>query len=329
MKMWLKIILIWMACSVVVGAEEVVELVNGDRISGEVIKVESGTVYLRSELLGEIQLPASAVKSCLAALKTPPFAPAMEGTEDSVLVVVLPAEEPKEEPHKFDLRKALHVPENVKGDIKISAYRREREFLEDYIDIAPTLTWDNDTHSWEWRLHYRYRRDNNTEDGQWVERDDRMTAEQKYRYNFDKTIFAQSRTYWENDRVKNIEPRFIQSGGLGLYVLNNDTLQLDFAPGVGYEYVDNTGTVESKLMPTFDQNFKWVINSHFSYKERFSWLGLEDEYQYDFVNELEAKLNDHFAVVLEHRLDYDQQVVDDGVTDSRDERTTASLRLSF
>ena len=35
-------------------------------------------------------------------------------------------------------------------------------------------------------------------------REDRMTAEQKYRYNFDKWVFSQSRTFWEKDRIKKI-----------------------------------------------------------------------------------------------------------------------------
>lgn len=373
MRLICKTILLWAACALIARADKTIVLVNGDRLSGEVIKVESGTLFLRSKLLGEIKVAVTSVKSGLekptagataAAAVTAPAtvagnasAPAPDaakpaGAPDRPADVAQSGDRPggdekpgagaakstsapavaksaekKAEP--FDFRVALHIPDKLTGDVKVSAYRREREYLEDLIYLQPRFKWKDDTHSFEWNFYYRYRRNNNTTGDVWQKKDDRMTAEQKYRYNFDKTVFAQSRTYWEKDRVKEIDPRIIQSLGLGLYVLRSKTLSLDFSPGIGYEYADYSDEEDASITPTFEQNLEWTINSHFSFEQSFSWTGMQDEYQYDFTSELEAKVSKNFSVVFEYTMEYDQQVEDNEVTDSRDARTTGSVRVKF
>lgn len=316
---------LWVAAG---SAAETVELVNGDRISGEVIKVEPDTVVFRSKLFGEIKLPRESIQSDLAALNAGPPAPLDEKGEP----VVAPAPAAVGEKPVPSLRELLHIPDALTGKIKASAYRRRQGHLEDYVEIAPSFTWTDPhkVHSLKWAFNYRYRRDNDSDEGAWEIEDDRFTAEQKYRYNLDTSMFAQSRTYWEKDRVDLVDPRLIQSVSLGVYVLNGDSLKLDFAPGVGYEYLKDDGEVSEEFAPTFEQSFTWKINSRFEYEESFSFVGDDSEYQYDFTNELEAKLNGSLSIVLRHSLEYDKEVDDDGTEEnSRDERTTASVQLSF
>lgn len=343
MKIIFKTILLWLVCSVSVCAEQALELVNGDRISGEIIKVESGTVFFHSALLGDLQLPKDSIKTkldthtpaapALSPMVNAPQAPSPQNAPPEVAVVgvpIPPKVEPKpEEKAEFDLRKALHIPKNLKGQIKLSAYHRKDTYSEDYYNLSPSLSWKKDKHAFNWNFSHRYRRNDKLGDGIWTKQDDRITAEQKYRYNLDKSIFSQSRTYWEKDLVDEIDPRFIQSAGLGLYVLNSKTLKLDFSPGVGYEYVENTGEVTQSITPTFEQTFEWVISSRFSFKQNFTFVGDDVEYQYDLINELAAKLNGSLSLVLKHSVEFELEVSDGVEDESRDVRTTASVQLSF
>jgi putative salt-induced outer membrane protein YdiY len=339
----MKVFQLFFICVLAVAAEAagtVLELVNGDRVSGEIMKIESGIVFVRTALMSEVQIPRASVRS---GLETPvaanPSTTAQEVVPPAQAKQAAPEKKTEAKPEKKieekhadpSLRDVLHIPKSLTGKIRASAYRRRRDYLEDYIEIAPSLSWTDKKkiHSLKWALRYRYRRDNNSTGEKWEKEDDEFTAEQKYRYNFDKTTFTQSRTYWQQDRVDDIEPRFIQSLSLGLYLLNNDLLKLDLAPGIGYEYLNNDNVVTETATPTFEQTFRWAINSRFSFEQNFTYVGDDREFQYDFTNELEAKLNGSLSVVLKHSLEYEQEQ-DDGETDkSRDERMAAAVQLSF
>jgi putative salt-induced outer membrane protein YdiY len=323
----MKVFFIWLACALVGHAETVLELVNGDRISGEVVRVESGEVLLRSALLGEIKLSRDSIATGLDE-----WPPAPGKTNGGLAVCADPvhgqtAHKPDSDP---SLRELLHIPTTLKGKIKASAYRRRQDHLEDYLELAPSFGWAdmNKIHSLTWTLNYRYKRDNS--DGEWEVEDNRFTAEQKYRYTLDKFIFAQSRTFWEQDSVDDVEPRLVQSAGIGLYVLNDDKLKFDVSPGVGYEYLDDGDAVTQSLVPTFEQSFAWKINPRFEYEQKFSFVGDDSEFQYTLSHELEAKLNGSFSFMLKHSLENEKEEDAYGVADySRDERTTASIQLSF
>ncbi len=328
----MKVFSIFLICACFVAAASagvVLELVNGDRVSGEIIKVESGTVFVRTALMDDVQVSRDAVKSGLEAEMPAPPEKAKKAAPAAV-----PAEKQKKAETKHaepSLRQLLHLPDSVTGKIRASAYRRRRSYLEDYIEIAPSVSWKDKkkVHSFDWALRYRYRRDNNSDNNAWEKTDDEFTAEQKYRYSFDKTTFAQSRTYWKQDRVDNIEPRFIQSLGLGLYLLNSDLFKLDFSPGIGYEYVNNDNEVTESATPTFEETFQWVINSRFSYEQKFTYVGDGREFQYDLTNELEARLNGSLSVVLKHSLEYEQEREAGEEDISRDERMGAAVQLRF
>lgn len=341
MKLLWRISLIWLLIFVRSYAADMIELVNGDRITGEIIKEEGGTVFFRSDLLGDLTFPRASIRTVPAAgtatappvappaAVVPPVASAPKKSRPAGGTPSVPVEklEKKKPAHSF--RETLHIPDALTGKIRLNAYHRNDDYLQEYLDISPSLSLVKGKHSFNWAFNYRYKRDDNTRDGSWDKDDDRLTAEQKYRYKLNKRFFSQSRTYWERDLVDEIDPRIIQSFGLGVYVLNNDAFKLDVSVGAGYEYLDISDEVTQEITPAFEQSFRWVINSRFSFKETFSFDGDDTEFQYDFINELEAKLNGSLSIVLKHSVEYDKELTDGVVDESKDVRTAAQVQLKF
>ncbi len=404
MKLLNKFVFMWIASVVAVSADQVFVMKNGDRISGDFIKEDSGKIFVKSTLFGELSIPidqvvsptnllANAVKkpevlvdsetskivenvttNAVVATVEKPIEPTPK-IEPTEVVAEKPAEAPKakamnppdvlipqdrnlygifsatkyaaknvankissvnpfakRDPKKepFDLRKKFNIPDSLSGDFRLSMYQREWSGnKETSVTIQPGLRWKRDNHSFDWNGFYKHREDNNTWNDEWIKRDEIMTLEQKYRYAFNKTLFMQSRTFWEKDRVKHIDPRIIQSTGFGAYLINKSNVRLDFTPSLAYEYIDNSSTEETEIKPSFEQNFYWNINSIFTFREKLVWVGIGDEYQYDLTNEVNMKLNKNLSLVWTYQMDFDQYIDNKKEVEDIDTRTTVSIRMFF
>ena len=218
-------------------ANQVFTLENGDRISGEFVKELDGKIVVRSNLFGEISLPKSSIKSGIPPQKneTPKniapksetkieAKPAVAKTEvkkpeakpvaekpEVAKVEVAKADTKVDEPKKkkpFDLREALHIPKGLTGNFRVRLYQRSwSDNEEESVLFQPHLSYKTGKHAFDWTYYYYYRKHNDTWNEEWIKSDDKMWFEQKYRYNFNKVFFSQSRTFLETDQINEIDPR--------------------------------------------------------------------------------------------------------------------------
>ena len=235
-------------------AADQVVLTNGDTITGAIVKKDGGKLTIKSEFLGEVTMPWSAVKSIRSDAELSVVLPSGEtvkgkiasvgdqlqiaaaaGTKTAPLAGVAAVRDAGEQ-HNFErlLHPSLLELWNGNFDIGLSLARGNAR--SDALTTAFTASRGTRTDKIMLYFNQIYgsARVNNVTStiasavrGGW-----------KYNRNVSPRMFLTGFNDYEHDRFQNLNIRFVAGGGAGVRALKSERSQLDFDAGVDYQRED-------------------------------------------------------------------------------------------
>ncbi len=309
----------------------VVELTNGDRISGELTRLDTERVLLTSPVLGEVVIEVSQVANSevLPAIEIPE-ASAQTAVSEGTTTAAPPAAEaaaavePTARPWYafWD----YESPEKWQGEFVFGASRQSGNTEETDVTAEIKLEWEkSDKESFVWSGRYEYGREDQTLNT------DEWKISQRYRHDIAERWFLQSLSSIESDEIAQVNWDIQQSFGLGYRAANTDRLKVELVPGVGVQYLDQPGNDGFFLSASFIETLEWiVIEERLTFDQSFEfYIDPTDTEIWDLVFEasLTTDLNEQWAMRLGFKYEYDNSV-DTGV-DEEDTETTASIIYKF
>jgi putative salt-induced outer membrane protein YdiY len=232
-------------------AADQVVLTNGDTITGAIVKKDGGKLTIKSEFLGEVTMPWSAVKSIRSDAELSVVLPSGEtvkgkvassgdqlqvaggaGTRTAPLAGVAALRDAGEQHNferllhpgilelwsgSFDLGLSL-ARGNARSDMLATAFTAARSTRTDKIALYFN------------QIHSTARANNLTSTiasavrGGW-----------KYNRNVSPRMFLTGFNDYEHDRFQNLNLRFVAGGGAGVRAVKSERTQLDFDAGLDYE----------------------------------------------------------------------------------------------
>ncbi|MBN1404181.1 MAG: DUF481 domain-containing protein [Opitutales bacterium] len=316
----------------------VIELKNGDRISGEVISKDAESVRISTELLGELTIPASSIVALaedtkeVAAAEPPPPPPPPPA----------PLPPPQEEKaHSFipgmnGLRTAsasflrmINIWEEWKSNLSVSL-----SLLSGQTDSRSTNVSFNTERKWtkqSLRFEVTQEYEVNKTDGVRSVTRDRFKATGRYRHDISKSMFFQSDTQYMYARVKGIDHDIRQSLGLGWFLVQSDKLSVSLTPSVTTQYtVLNGESQDVACSPTIYEEvvYKWsdTVNVRQEASALFPVNGDADP-SYHFAAIFQNKFMENLSFNVEYLFDYDGAVAED--VDASQHSLRLGLGLSF
>ena len=231
-------------------AADQVVLTNGDTITGAIVKKDGGKLTIKSEFLGEVTMPWSAVKSIRSDAELNVVLPSGEtvkgkiastgdqlqiasgtGTKTAPLAGVTALRDAGEQ-HNFE--RLLHpgILELWNGNFDIGLSLARGNALSDALTTA--FTAGRNTRTDKIMLYfnqiYGTARVNDVTStiasavrGGW-----------KYNRNVSPRMFLTGFNDYEHDRFQNLNIRFVAGGGAGVRALKTERAQLDFDAGIDY-----------------------------------------------------------------------------------------------
>jgi putative salt-induced outer membrane protein YdiY len=231
-------------------AADQVVLTNGDTITGAIVKKDGGKLTIKSEFLGEVTMPWSAVKSIRSDAELSVVLPSGEtvkgkiattgdqlqiaaaaGIKTAPLAAVAAVRDAGEQ-HNFERLLHPRILELWNGNFDVGLSLARGNARSDALTTA--LTASRDTRTDRIMLYfnqiYGTARANNVTStiasalrGGW-----------KYNRNFSSRMFVTGFNDYEHDRFQNLNIRFVAGGGAGVRALKTERAQLDFDAGIDY-----------------------------------------------------------------------------------------------
>jgi putative salt-induced outer membrane protein YdiY len=235
-------------------AADQVVLTNGDTITGAIVKKDGGKLTIKSEFLGEVTMPWSAVKSIRSDAELSVVLPSGEtvkgkissvgdqlqiaapaGTQTAPLAAVAAVRDAGEQ-HNFERLLHPRILELWIGNFDIGLSLARGNALSDALTTA--FTAGRSTRSDKIMLYfnqiYGTARVNNVTStiasavrGGW-----------KYNRNVSPRMFLTGFNDYEHDRFQNLNIRFVAGGGAGVRAVKSERTQLDFDAGIDYQRED-------------------------------------------------------------------------------------------
>jgi putative salt-induced outer membrane protein YdiY len=248
------LLLAWAALA----ADQVV-LTNGDTITGAIVKKDGGKLTIKSEFLGEVTMPWSAVKSIRSDAELTVVLPSGEtvkgkiatagdqlqiaaaaGTKTAPLATVAELRDAGEQ-HNFErlLHPRIHELWNGNFDFGLSLARGNAR--SDALTTAFTASRATRTDKIMLYFNQIYgsARVNQVDSTGRVNQVTSTIASAlrggwKYNRNVSPRMFLTGFNDYEHDRFQNLNIRFVAGGGAGVRAVKSERTQLDFDAGIDY-----------------------------------------------------------------------------------------------
>ncbi|MGF1483988.1 MAG: YdiY family protein [Opitutales bacterium] len=322
----------------------VVELTNGDRISGELRRLDADRVLIVSPVFGEAVVNVAQVANpeVLPAIpvQTAPEmgsdASANLPAEDGVSIsadaaadtttTAAPAAEATAEDKPWYSIFSYKSPEKWDGEFAFGASRETGNTEETDIDVAVKISWEkSDKDSFLWKADYDYGRENQERTT------DEWHVSMQYRRSLSERWFLQSLTSNDTDDIQEIRWNIRQNLGLGYHAVKRERLTIDVIPGLGVEYIDQPGEDGFFLNVSFLENLTWIIVPDRLTLEQFFEFYIDptdtDIWELEFDVSLTTDLTEQWALRLGFNYERDNSV--GAGVDEEDTETTASIIWKF
>jgi putative salt-induced outer membrane protein YdiY len=232
-------------------AADQVVLTNGDTITGAIVKKDGAKLTIKSEFLGEVTMPWSAVKSIRSDAELSVVLPSGETVKGTVATAgdqlqIAAGAETKRAPlatvaavrdaaeqHRFERMLHPGILELWNGNFDIGLALDRGNARSDSLTTAFTAGRDtrNDKITLNFiQIHSTARVNNLTSTiasavrGGW-----------KYNRNVSSRMFLTGFNDYEHDRFQDLNLRFVAGGGAGVRVVKSESAQLDFDAGIDYQ----------------------------------------------------------------------------------------------
>ena len=158
------------------------------------------------------------------------------------------------------------------------------------------------------------------------------------RYQINDRLFSYGLVQAERDRFQGFSGRYSISGGLGLHLIENDSIDLTLQAGPAFRrtiYLEGENASNLAALATVD--FKWRLNDRLTFTQNTNMVAdaggratvIIDSRNTSFtlVSGLEAKISDRLTTRLSHTLEYDSAPPADAV--KLDQLTRFTLVYGF
>lgn len=272
--------------------EEVLILENGDRISGELVSEENGTIVFRSAVLGEIRVPAAGATIRQQSKDTDADQSAVAASAARAMAAT-PFEGPQLDRTGGD-KSAPEEAENPwkrRVDFGLTAQTGKKELANYSLRLEAGRTTDRG--QLNFAVNHRYGK----ADGALFA--DATDASALITRNVSEELFWRGQTRYETDNVLGVEHSAEQSVGLGYTLFDSERLKLDVGGGAAVRHREAYGDAArwDGLFDAFGK-FRYAVNERLSLSQDF-WMTTAPTRSDDFrlrantalVNQLTEMLN--------------------------------------
>jgi len=332
----------------------VVEMFNGDRISGKIVGRDDKFLHVNSTIFGDLVLPLSSVSRIIddtaekgaAALNAPPAIPRdqtpqpQQQTPQAGAEVSRNASSP---PQRLSDRGKYHgkkyfVPVTIDFIRKISSmynltssFKVGMNYFNGPTDSRSANVAFSIGRIWlmhELKLDYGqdYAESISSAGTKTVSLDKMKTA-LRYRYNINKRVYFQSNTQYGYSRVNDIDHDYLQSIGYGWRVVQTHLWDFNVTPLLSCQYQRVEGeNQEPSLAPTLceEAEYRWTdtVKLRNELTALFPVTG-ENAPSYHFMFSLKNKLIGNAFINIDYLFDFD------GAVEKREDAMQQTLRVSF
>jgi putative salt-induced outer membrane protein YdiY len=291
-------------------------LLNGDRITGDLLMENEAFIEVRHEQLGIVRLPRASLR---------PLEPKPGATASAdVGLAVPPDPEPiaKPTPPKWKRQVELGFVQqsgvNNKEDVSVRVQIDGREGANTFRATARLLQ--------------------SEAAGRTVT--DRREGDFRWRYDIDRRFFSQALTTYAEDEVRKIDINLEQQLGGGFRMMNTARHQATVGLGAVVRYLEWDGLADqttvlgsifqdyafqwtSRLKLTQEANLLFTNATGVSLRSSGGPVAVDGNYRFKFNSGLQSKVNDHLSLNVRFEYDYDRSVIDSNLR--TDERLSTSL----
>jgi putative salt-induced outer membrane protein YdiY len=332
----------------------VVELVNGDRISGRITGRDDRNLYMNSTILGDIVLSLSSISKITddsavkgAALTAAPSAPPAlhEGSQPAATpsgqdISKETRQQPSQRlsdrgkyhgkryfiPASIDFIRKISSMYNLKSSLKfgLSYYNGKTDSKGDNVAMTVARVWL--MHELKFDYMQDYAESTSSVGVKTVSRD-KMNTEGRYRYNINKRTYLQSDTQYGYSRVNSIDHDYLQSFGYGRRLVQTKLWDVNVTPSISCQYQVIEGEDQDpSLAPTLyeEAEYRWTdsVKVRNEASAIFPITG-NNSPTYHFLLSLKNKLIGNTFVSFDYLFDYDGSLKD------RTNAMQQTLRASF
>lgn len=303
----------WMClCTSAFGQESVtLQSKDGQIIKGSIIKQENGTITIKSDTFGQIEVSESKVK--IVKDKAEPTTSQHNGA-------VVPSAPPKAEqtqagshPLKDKTREWLHMPDNMTlhaaGGL---GYMEGHQTLADSYSASLELNYETTRYKNKVTGAYQYSKANGN-----LTSDNYNASARTYRYFGKEKIspyYAKFKLIQSGDKVHFVDSQSEVLVGLGMDIHKSDKLSVNMSIGYDSEWEDFATTptaadpgVEHRSKAFIHEEISLNLTSKLSLQhEGYFMLEHEDELEVRLSNGLKYQLTDHLSLDLNHSFNFDE-----------------------
>jgi putative salt-induced outer membrane protein YdiY len=232
-------------------AADQIVLTNGDIITGAIVKKEGATLTIKSEFLGVVAMPWSAVKSVHSDTELNVVLPAgqvvkgkLSTTGDQLQVAAGP--ETKTAPlaavatvrdaaeqHAFERLEHPRILELWSGNFDLGLALARGNARADSLTTA--FTAGRRTRNGNLSVYFNQIHSTARAEGLTSTIASAVRGGWKYNHNLSPRMFLTGFNDYEHDRFQNLNIRFVAGGGAGVNAVKSENLHLDFDAGIDYQ----------------------------------------------------------------------------------------------
>ncbi len=269
---------------------DTIEMTNGDRLTGKIVKKEGDKLFIETEIAGTISVKWSMVKEIVSENKvvvTLDDGKKIEGKIKPIenkIEVKGEAEAVEVKPEQVRIVRTPEAQAKYEDLQRRIAENGILDFWSGTVDVGFSLTSGNsDTRTFSAAMRATRKRPKNTirtyanavqvrdtsSDESRI-RAQSMWAGVKYESDINKKLFAYASTDLEYNKPQELNIRAVIGGGLGYRALRNERIQFDVSAGFTNNYENfSTGLKRNSAEASIGEDFKIRINERVRFTERF------------------------------------------------------------
>lgn len=333
----------------------VIELSNGDRVSGEITGCDNQFVHVTTKLFGPLDIPLASVMAirdtnthpeALASSGKEPEGPsrnAAHAKEDSEgknchqNVADITVQDHSTQPNYFgflipaSFYRSLDMLKAWESKVKLglNVIDSETGYRSQNIALSSERKWNE---KYEAKLSYEQDYATTTDSaGTETVSQDKLKMIGRFRHNYDTNLFFQSESQFGYARVSGIDRDFVQSFGCGWKVSKTRRISLDLVPSILIEKQKVDGEYQDLTpSPSFTEEMSIKFSDGFLIRNTASAsfpIDNGNDPSWQFMLSLENKLTRNLFTSLEYLIEYDGAVSE--TTEPLSNSLKASLGLNF
>lgn len=290
-------------------------LINGDKITGQVVSETEETLVIENALLGTLELPRASI--------VPP-----EPTQDPMAISPEEAEAISATspivPSKHVLP-FLNLPKNWEGRFSVGNSWQSGRSKKMSLDLRGQLTVKEEKDEYQYSAFYRFEETNHNVSS------DRWGLGFRYRRDLGPHNFIQANTTYESDRIKHMDNHLLQTLGYGFRLIENTDFHINLVPGIALEYIDQRGSKSNtNFLLNFYQDMHWNIDPRFALTQSFNFFfnpNQTREYRFLFKSGITGAITETVRMDISYEFEYDNSVARS--VSKHDSRLISAIVLAF